>query len=229
MASQKGEPTVLTSSQQLLVAAAKLEASGQRPFSASALVVEAWKQFPQRFSLKGFPQYPDSNAVFVAIMGPKSLVARKYMLKVGQKLYQLTNHGAEEAQKCIAGQPSKKPLVRVELSSWLKLTLLRWLQSTAYRRFKDGHFSAVTYKDALKFWNLDASDREVSKHLAATANDFDEIQKHVNGSELDLDGWSVSAADVRTLREVDCRLRERFARHLELQAKKQPARSADLR
>src|SRR2546426_1543885 len=77
----------------LLLAAYHLEETGRRPFSAEDLVVAAWRQFPDTFSLAGYRGsddgqllYPDSNRVFAEIMGTKPIRKRGLLIKVGNKM-----------------------------------------------------------------------------------------------------------------------------------------------
>src|SRR5438067_9394068 len=77
--------------EKILLAAHHLEVQGQSPFSAEALIVASWQQFPRTFGLKGYTdQYPDSNKVLSSIMGAKGLASRGWLLKMGQKLYSLS-------------------------------------------------------------------------------------------------------------------------------------------
>src|SRR5215468_252076 len=84
----------MTVPEKILLAAHQLEKQGQSPFSAEALIVAAWQQFPRTFGLKGYAdQYPDSNKVLSSIMGVKGLARRGWLVKMGQKLYALTREG----------------------------------------------------------------------------------------------------------------------------------------
>lgn len=60
-----------------------------QPFTESQLVVAAWKQYPDRFCLHGYPEYPDSNRVRAELCGQKGLVALGYFVKEGPKLYRV--------------------------------------------------------------------------------------------------------------------------------------------
>src|SRR4029078_2310745 len=77
--------------EKILMAADHLEKQGQSPFSAEALIVASWQQFPKTFGLRGYTDlYPDSNKVLSSIMGEKGLARRGWLSKMGQKLYALT-------------------------------------------------------------------------------------------------------------------------------------------
>lgn len=59
-----------------------------RAFTANDLVVECWRRHPHEFSLAGYPEYPDSNAVLSCCYGKRGLVGQGWLLKVGPKVFQ---------------------------------------------------------------------------------------------------------------------------------------------
>src|SRR5208282_3582558 len=88
--------TEFTVPEKILLAADQLEKQGQSPFSAEALIVAAWQQYPRTFGLKGYTDtYPDSNKILSSIMGEKGLARRGWLVKMGQKLYALTREGRQ--------------------------------------------------------------------------------------------------------------------------------------
>src|SRR5216683_468758 len=88
--------TECTVPEKILLAAYQLEEQGQSPFSAEALIVSSWQKFPRTFGLKGYTDlYPDSNKILSSIMGEKGLARRGWLVKMGQKLYSLTNAGRQ--------------------------------------------------------------------------------------------------------------------------------------
>ena len=104
--------TEFTVPEKILLAADQLEKQGQSPFSAEALIVAAWQQFPRTFGLKGYAdQYPDSNKVLSSIMGVKGLARRGWLVKMGQKLYALTREGRQTVRRLLQGDdaPSGAP------------------------------------------------------------------------------------------------------------------------
>src|SRR3990172_10780352 len=87
----------LSKAEKLLVAAGRLTANGQTEFSAEDLAVQAHKEFPHDFSMKGHLEYPDSNVVFTQVMGKKApLIVRGWLEKTGTKQYRLTPKGEDD-------------------------------------------------------------------------------------------------------------------------------------
>src|ERR1700722_6971184 len=81
----------MTVPEKILLAANQLDLQGNSPFSAEALIVGAWQQFPKAFGLKGYAdQYPDSNKILSSIMGEKGLARRGWLVKMGKKNKNIT-------------------------------------------------------------------------------------------------------------------------------------------
>src|SRR2546430_3221612 len=96
--------------EKILLAAFQLEEAGQSPFSAEALIVGSWQQYPQTFGLKGYAeQYPDSNKVLSSIMGEKGLAKRGWLIKMGQKLYSLSREGHQSVNRLLQRGDSPAP------------------------------------------------------------------------------------------------------------------------
>ncbi len=89
----------MSRSEQILLAAAALEAKGQSPFSAEALIVAAWEFNPTAFGLRGYPQFADSNRVLSLLMGHGGLVHGGMLQRMGPKLYALTGLGRTAARR----------------------------------------------------------------------------------------------------------------------------------
>lgn len=66
------------------------------PFTLSGLVVAAWRADPARFGLRQYErEYPDANAVRVALFGAKGLIRRGYLRRVSENVYDVTPAGRE--------------------------------------------------------------------------------------------------------------------------------------
>src|SRR5687768_4031917 len=95
----------VTVHEKLLLAAAGLEDEGKSTFTAEDLVVAAWKLDPETFGLSGHtdesgrPAYPNSNRVFVEIMGSKPIRKQGLLAKSGTKTFRLTETGRQRAAR----------------------------------------------------------------------------------------------------------------------------------
>lgn len=203
-----------TYARKVLAAAHKLEQAGHRPFTAEQLVVQAWQSDQAAFGLKGFAElYPDCNKVYSLIMGERGLARYGWMQKVGQKLYTLTRKGSEEVQTSCHRVLSSQALTRED-----EKVLELMLTSIAYRRTEETMYGMVTYADALAFWGITKSTRNVDKHLANTTELIAKARDTVYDGELKLSsGGVLRLYAITQLAVVHERLQLTFARHLDRQ------------
>ncbi len=208
--------------EKILLAAYQLEEAGQSPFSAEALIVGSWQQYPQTFGLKGYAeQYPDSNKVLSSIMGEKGLARRGWLSKMGQKLYALTREGRgvvrrlmqeEDAPPEVSGRPTTVTRDQDKLLQSL-------FQSSALQKYQEGRKQEWTFADACRYWGItenmqgDALDARLD-HVRANLAD---IERHLGlGSATLSDGRSITADEVSMLYDVHNQMHTRFGRHLTL-------------
>src|SRR5271157_2753617 len=125
--------------EKILLAAFQLEEAGQSPFSAEALIVGSWQQYPQTFGLKGYAeQYPDSNKILSSIMGEKGLARRGWLVKMGQKMYALTREGRNVVRKVQHdGDDPHAAGGVLKLNKDQEKFVLAWLDSTAVQKFEE--------------------------------------------------------------------------------------------
>lgn len=143
----------LTKAEKLLLAAARLEERGVRPFSAEDLVVEAWKNDPDAFGLQGYQEYPDSNRVYAEIMGSKPLRSRGWIEKKGGKLYQLAEAGRYALSILSTSETATKGS-RASLSRDQLILLRRLLSSRAVRKASVNNIESISFPDACAFWGI---------------------------------------------------------------------------
>lgn len=215
----------LTVSQKILLAAYHLEEKGQTPFTAEALIVAAWKESPRTFGLKGFADdYPDANKVLACIMGERGLARRGWLLKMGQKLYQLSRQGKEEARRVLAGDdsplPKRRALAQIKVPKELDAHLKSLFATKAYLRFQSGMKREITYKDACQFWGLpeNVNGAVVDEYLEKVPKTIEEVEKLLIGDAVELsDGMTVSQDKLQSLQSVHKYLIGEFSRLLQQQ------------
>ena len=146
-------------SEKLLLAALALEEAGHRPFSAEDLVVAAWRHYPDVFGLAGYSDehgrlmYPNSNRVFAEIMGSKPIRKRGLLVKVGDKMYELTESGKEYAQLLINRRQGKH-VEKAGLGRGIQHELERLLTCKANEKYRNGRLADLTFHDACGFWGI---------------------------------------------------------------------------
>jgi hypothetical protein len=205
----------LTVPEKILIAAIKINGD-EKTFTAEDLVVAAWKLFPDVFGLQGYAdKYPDSNKILSNIMGSKGLREKKWIRKVGEKKYRITEAGKE------AGAQLSNQQNQVSHSSALsregKEILYKVINSKAYEKFQHGKIDEVHFGDACSFWNI--SVRSNAAMLNNRLNDLETIisttEKLIIESEnkaisLTHGGEAVTLNDILGLRNLNELLLAKF-------------------
>jgi len=211
--------------EKILLAAHQLEAEGQSPFSAEALIVASWQKFPRTFGLKGYADlYPDSNKVLSSIMGEKGLARRGWLTKMGQKLYSLTNAGRVVVERLQSGGEvlvaAKAPAKSgSKLSREQEKFLFGLFSSSALEKFDEGRKSELTFDDASRFWGItgNTTGEALTSRLNRVRIQLADVDRIVQHGDTELsNGRSVSAEEVSHLTDLHQYLEERFSRHLNL-------------
>jgi hypothetical protein len=214
--------------EKLLIAADSLEQVGQTPFTAEDLVVAAWRQYPATFGLRGHldelgrPAYPDSNRVFAEIMGSKPIRKRGLLVKVGTKLYKLTESGRDLARRLEQTQKEmgapKQETTKSNLSRDLEQELQRLLAARAVQKTSGGHLDTVTFHDACVFWGITPRSSAIELHgrLANAANVIEAARSVVREgtAQFQHGGKRFSCESLDLLERVHQGLQDKFKREL---------------
>jgi hypothetical protein len=213
--------TEFTVPEKILLAADQLEKQGQSPFSAEALIVAAWQQFPRTFGLKGYTdQYPDSNKVLSSIMGVKGLARRGWLVKMGQKLYALTRDGRAIVRKVLQQDDEPAPASStVRLSREQEKFLIALLDTSAVQKFEENRKSELTFADACRFWSITENMR--GDQLDAKLKQFEqtlmELDRALANGDAEVTGGRVmTSGDLRVVSNIHRYMEDRFGRHLNL-------------
>jgi hypothetical protein len=207
--------------EKILLAASQLEERGQSPFTAEALIVDAWRKYPQTFGLKGFEdQHPDSNKVLASIMGEKGLARRGWLVKMGQKLYALTREGRQVVRRLLHGDdPPAAPSAPVALPREQDRLLLALLDSAAVRKFEQGRQAEWAFTEACRFWGVteNLTGEDLDACLDGVRFTLAEVERQLGlGGAVLSNGRFITGDDTGLLLDVHNALEERFARHLTL-------------
>lgn len=219
----------VTVSDKLLIAAMRLERAGKRPFSAEDLVVAAWEAFPDAFGLSGYGgDHPDSNRVFVEIMGSKPIRAQGYLQKVGAKRYELTEAGRRKAEG--ADPLGTSPAVKADMARETSRELQRLLTARAIQKLRDGRADAITFYDACSFWGISprSSRSDVDARLAnldATLQSGRQAVEH-GAATFAHNAPAFTSDDMATLERLHDLLLERFGAELAVLRKRSDERTA---
>lgn len=195
-------PAALTARQMLLVAAQGFAG----PFTTSELVVAAWRNFPDAFAMKEYPEYPDSNRVACELAGPKGLPRLGHFKRVAPRTFEMTKKGKAEATKAATtGRSSLRVAVLPESAA----ALARMLDSRAYQRVLAGMARYVDWPDALAFYGLQATDRGL-----AAGEAMEKAAVAIEDARHCLVGDRTVAVGDRQVREDELDGLDRTVRHL---------------
>lgn len=205
----------LSKAEKLLVAAGRLAEEGKTEFSAEDLAVQAHRLFPHDFSLKGYKEYPDSNAVFTQVMGRKAaVIVRGWLEKIGTKQYRLTPKGIDNLNQ-LDPEEGGKVVVRLDRKREEKLGHL--LTSQAFELYKAKRQNEITFHQFCRFAEISARDKwqkilgklESLEHAVGEAKQMGEAGE---GARIWVRNRSVeySPEDLRTLEPLLRFLKERF-------------------
>jgi hypothetical protein len=207
--------------EKILLAANQLEESGQSPFSAEALIVAAWQNYPRTFGLKGYTDlYPDANKVLASIMGEKGLARKGWLIKMGQKLYALTREGKQVVRRI--KQEDEEPIpapIAVTLNSDQDRLLQTLLGSSAWQKYREGRKTDLNFADACRFWNITEHMPVpvLDQRLQTVGGSLHAVERQVGQNPVTLaNGWVLQADQTGQLGELHDYLEDRFERHLML-------------
>ena len=147
-----------TKPEKILAAAVKLTADeGQAEFTAEELIVRAFREYPNDFSLKGHAgEFPDSNSVLKHLMGRQaSLITRGWLEKIGAKRYRLTPKGYTDWKGLNPDLDESN--IRVERRH--EEALSRLLTSTAFGLYEEGRHEKITFHQFCRFAGLSPRDK----------------------------------------------------------------------
>ena len=217
---------MLSVSDKLLLAAYNLEEGGRRPFSAEDLVVTAWQKFPAVFGLSGYRdqqgqlRYPNSNRVFAEIMGSKPIRKRGFLIKVGDKMYQLTEGGREHARELLRSD-MQSPHEKVALGRDTETHLKNLLASKAMEKVRNSRLDDMTFYDACAFWGITPMSSAID--LEGQIANFEKIVKSAREAireehlaTFSHGGPPFGTQDLERLLEVNVLLQSKFQAELDV-------------
>ena len=147
-----------TKPEKILAAAIKLTADeGQAEFTAEEIIVRAFREYPDDFSLKGHTgEFPDSNSVLKHLMGRQApLITRGWFEKIGAKRYRLTTKGYADGK----GLDADLDESNVHVERRHEEALSRLLTSTAFVLYEQGSHEKITFHQFCRFAGLSPRDK----------------------------------------------------------------------
>lgn len=113
-----------------------------------AIVVEAFRLFPDEFALRGYPEYPDSSDVHKPLYG---ILKRRGLVRAAQKTFALTTKGVETADQLGTGASLNDARSPDRMTRPVKSEVERMLGSAALSLFVAGTPQRILDTDFYNF------------------------------------------------------------------------------
>tara|TARA_B100001057_G_C22759992_1_gene915370 strand:- start:90 stop:788 length:699 start_codon:yes stop_codon:yes gene_type:complete len=148
----------LTAAEKVLISCYDLYKSNTT-FSAEDLTVKCWENYPEDFSLRGYNQYPNSNAVLLHLMNKNgALLKNGWINKVQKKIYSITDTGIAHVTKNlikIVKTPKKNVSRSLETNRRLYLNIKGFLSNRVVQQIINGDdYTKFKFVSACSFWKI---------------------------------------------------------------------------
>ena len=177
----------LTNSDRVLLALASAAGNSTERVAYEEIVVESWRKYPEHYSLRNYPEYPDSSDQHKRLYG--ELKKRGYVVTLRDRFFRLTEAGLEQALKlqgAISDVQSTAAVGRLSRDS--SRLVQRATVSEAYAKWTRGRASHIVDFDARGYFGVSVTmtrrDRQVCVDGMMNALDAARINGHPSAPEL---------------------------------------------
>lgn len=210
----------LSLNDKILIAALKLSGGDIRSeFTAETLLIEVWAGDKSAFGLRGYEDnYPDSNNLYVKLMGKKSLVRLGYLKKVGEKTYTLTEAGLSVASSL---KPTDEE-TKIKIDRYLHDAVIKIINHQVFRDWLIDKNKPSKFRDAMWFLGIapGTPPKVVKERISAIERNLYEAKKiALEGSgkiSLDKGRLFLDIVDIERCIEFHNYLKEKFKKELSI-------------
>ena len=158
----------LTDVDRVLLALAHAANGEKEAVPYEEIVIESWKRFPDRFSLRRHPEFPDSSDQHKKLYG--SLKRSGYVVALHDKNFRITDAGVERAAKLDGALVSvRKNAAGVRLGRDDERLVRSALSSEAYAKWRTDRASEISDFDARAFLGVTVTTTESDRRSRAAA------------------------------------------------------------
>jgi hypothetical protein len=185
----------------VLIAMAEASSWSTRRLPYEEIVIQAWKQFPESFSLRSHPEHPDSSDVHKRIY--QTLKPAGLAVSLGNKFFRLTEEGIRRArsiQDGIAVDATERDSSAERLDRSEQDFVEHALASPALEAWRAGRGSELIDYDARSFFEFTTGTKVPQRAARVTSG----LQALAHANRLGV----IGAGDAHTLGEM---LAARFA------------------
>jgi hypothetical protein len=136
--------------EKILVAMYELSGGTTKSLKYEDIVVKAFQMFPEEFSLRGYPQFPDSSDIHKPLYGP---LKRHGMIRAASKSFALTESGVEFVRR-LRSQGSRRSNSSEGGERFPRdagAEIERMLQSAAFKFYVEGRKEKILDTDFYAF------------------------------------------------------------------------------
>ena len=156
----------LTKADMVLVAMYRASSGSIRKMPYEDIVIKAWEEFPETFSLRNYPQHPDASDVHKRLY--QNLVSKGLAVSLGSKIFRLTEKGLERAKLLTAQRTRPTRAVR-RITRSEELILRHVKGSRAYATWAGGKAHELVDYDARLFFQFSSATSHDERRRRAAA------------------------------------------------------------
>jgi len=175
----------LTSAEEVLLAAAKINNSGKKEFTEWELTVEAWSPNKNRWGLRGYEaDYPDHKRVMNEVMagGTQKVVGKGWLERVKPNYYKVTSAGLAKAQSLIKIETDSKKKNLYEYDA-----LVPFIDNSVFEKFCKDHREPKTWLGAAAFLKLKKYDAEsLDRRIKGIVSSIEEARKWMDNNKSEV-------------------------------------------
>lgn len=212
---------VLTNTERMLLAALRLcDGDPSRSFTAEELAVTTWLQDKASFGLRSYENtYPDSNKLFKSIDSKGGLVARGFIVKVGDRTFRLSAGGIAAGSRLGQNNPEQQLKLERELAT----SINKLVSHPVFKEWLQDHSRPTKFSAAGQFWGVAPGTparvvRDRIANIEATLRQALEymVTRGVSSLFKEKDRVLCERGDIERCLECHEALKARFSRELEM-------------
>ena len=142
----------------ILVTIFKLSGGTTAPVAFEDIVIQVWKDFPEIFSLRGHPEFPDSNNVSKRLYS--TLLKNGWIVSLKGHVVRLTEKGIAEAERLLSlphQSVGYSPLRNLPLSQEERRFLEQAFRSRTFAAWLEGKKESLVDYDARVFFGFSST------------------------------------------------------------------------
>ncbi len=143
----------LSRADKILLVLYEMAEGSRKPLRFEDIVVAVFKEYPQEFQLRGYPQYPDSGDL---VHKPLYGFRKNGLLEANNKVFVLTERGISSAKRLKSDISGLRVVSNEKLSRFAEEEISRIEDLEGYKLFLAGEESKITDADLYNYLGTSA-------------------------------------------------------------------------